>query len=495
MKSHEPRHPVTRRHLIVTALGAGGGSLAFGGLRSALPGAAAQDQAADQTADEIATTPVASDPDAATAGFPGADRSLFLPEPPTRFSVNGLLATQLEARPEPTLGAGRLSYEGSQGGLPGPTIRLRPGDTLRVRLINNLGGGITNLHVHGLHVSPLGNGDNVFLHIDDGESFDYEFTLPPDHQPGLFWYHPHYHGDSMQQVGDGLAGAIVVEGGLDDLPVIRDIPQRLMVLQGPFFGVGGAEYPVNGVANPNLAIRPGQTQRWRLLNASANAFFNLVLDGHSFYRLAIDGNPLPQVIQSSQFLLGPGERADFLVQGGPAGSYALRSLAWGTDAQAQPETILATMSSGGDPVPPLPLPTTLIPLGARLPDLTNATIDVRREIVFQENNAAPYFAINGQAFDADRIDQTVRLGATEEWAISNTSPDWHPFHIHVNDFQIMTFNGEPVDPHYEDTVSVPPGGTVVIRTRFLDFVGKFVYHCHILAHEDAGMMGTVEVVK
>lgn len=477
-------HPtLNRRRLIGGALAAGGaGVFGVGALAAPRRGARAQGQVAGQ-------------PPAPPAPInPPLNPNLFLPEPPTRYAIDGLLQTRLEARPAPNLGAGRLTYEGSQGGLPGPTLRLRPGDTLRVDLVNNIGDGITNLHVHGLHVSPLGNGDNVFLHIENGETFSYEFKLPENHPSGLFWYHPHYHGDSMTQVANGLAGAIVIEGGLDDLPELQDLPERLMVLQGPFFGKGGVEYLINGVANPQLAIRPGQTQRWRVLNASANAFYDLQLDGQPLHRLSTDGNPYPAAVVTEHLLLGPGERTTFLVQGGQPGQYAFRSLAWGSGAQAQPEIVLGTMVVGGEPMTPMELPTSLIPLAAPLSDLTHARVDVEREIVFQENNAAPYFAINNKAFDPDRIDQTVRLGATEEWTIRNTSPEWHPFHIHINDFQVMTFNGQPITPSYQDTVSVPPGGEVTFRTRFLDFPGKFVYHCHVLAHEDAGMMGTVEVV-
>ena len=477
------RTMIGRRRVLGAALGVGG--VAALGVGGAGWGSGAT-VVVGQTAPPPAPPPVPINPPVSP--------SLFLPEPPTRFARDGVLETKLEARPEPALGQGRLSYEGSEGGLPGPTLRLRPGDTLRVKLINNLGGGVTNLHTHGFHVSPLANGDNVFLHVENGESLDYEFVLPANHPSGHFWYHPHNHGDSMQQVASGLAGAMIVEGGLDDLPGLQGLPERLMILQGPFFGPAGIEYLINGVRNPQVAIRPGQTQRWRILNASANAFFNLQLDGQALHRLATDGNPFPNAVVSDTLLMGPGERGDILVQGGPPGTTALRSLAWGEGPQAQPDIVLATVVAGGAPMTPMPLPTTLLPLTAPLDDLTNATIDVRRQITFQMNGVAPYFAINNEAFDPDRIDQTVQLGATEEWTIGNASAEWHPFHIHVNDFQVMTDNGEPIAPHYEDTIAVPPGGQIVIRTRFLDFPGKFVYHCHILAHEDAGMMGTVEVV-
>jgi FtsP/CotA-like multicopper oxidase with cupredoxin domain len=183
-----------------------------------------------------------------------------------------------------------------------------------------------------------------------------------------------------------------------------------------------------------------------------------------------------------------------LVQGGLAGEYGFRSLAWGERGQAQPEFSLATVVTAGVAMSPVPLPATIMPLTAPLGDLSDARIDKRRELTFTESDHAPYFGFDDKGFDPERIDQTVELGATEEWVVRNASDEWHPFHIHVNDFQVMTIDGQPQAPHYKDTIPVPANGEVVLRMRFLDFPGKFVYHCHILAHEDAGMMGVVEVV-
>jgi FtsP/CotA-like multicopper oxidase with cupredoxin domain len=414
-----------------------------------------------------------------------------LREPPVRLSQNGVLATTIEARSDPRVGVGGMTYEGL---LPGPTLRMRPGDRLQINFTNHLGGDETNLHVHGFHVSPQGNGDNVFLHLENGQTFDYEYHLPDNHPAGVYWYHPHHHGDTMQQTAAGLAGAMIVEGDFDELPGIEDVPERLLCLQGPFIRPTGVQYLVNGQIDPTIAIRPGETQRWRLLNASANTFFNLQLDGIDLHRIALDGNPLPAVWTVDTLLLAPAERAEVLVQGGLAGEYRFRSLAWGEGDQAQPEFQLATLVTAGDPVTPAPLPTTIMPLTEPLDDLTHAKIDKRRVITFTEADHAPYFGFDGKGFDPNRVDQTVALNATEEWVIRNASNDWHPFHIHVNDFQPMSINGQPQPPHYKDTIPVPPNGEVTLRMRFLDFTGKFVYHCHILAHEDAGMMGVVEVV-
>ena len=254
-----------------------------------------------------------------------------------------------------------------------------------------------------------------------------------------------------------------------------------------------AQYLVNGQLNPQIDIQPGETQRWRILNASANNFFNLQLARHQLHQIATDGDPLPELATVETLLLAPAERAEVLVQGGPAGIYEFRSIAWAQDipSQAQPQFRVATMISGGEAIEPATLPTTLIDRE----DLSTVPIDGQRTITFQENATAPVFAIDGKAFDEDRVDQTVKLGSVEEWVLRNASPEWHPFHIHVNDFQVITVNGQPVPRNYDDTIRLPPHGEVVIRTWFTDFTGKFVYHCHILGHEDAGMMGVVEVVE
>ena len=411
-------------------------------------------------------------------------------EPQVRASEDGRLIMMLQTMEEVTSGAGRMAYNNQ---IPGPTWRVRPGDTVKVALVNGVTEP-TNLHTHGWHVSPSGNSDNIFLHVEPGQTFNYEYTLPDNHIPGTYWYHPHPHGHSADQVAAGLAGAIIVEGGLDDLPEMQGLTDRILVLQGPFTGTNNQpEYLVNGQVNPVINIRPGETQRWRLLNLSANGFFNLRLAGHSMHRIAVDGSPLPELQTTDVQLLGPGERAEVLIQGAAAGIYELQSVAWSPDipSQATDQFLVATVVSGGEAVTPMTLPTALIPFES----LENDDIAQSRDIVFQENAAGPAFAIDNLAFVEDRVDQIVQLGTTEEWTIRNTSPEWHPFHIHVNDFQVMSRNGNPEPPHYEDTTLLPPNGEVVIRTRFEDYPGKFVYHCHILVHEDAGMMAVVEVVE
>jgi suppressor of ftsI len=425
-------------------------------------------------------------------------------EPDVRESVAGLLDTQLEAKLGPLDVAGRqvmsAVYEGS---MPGPTLALHPGDTFKLTLVNNLD-DCTNMHTHGFHVSPKDNSDNIFLKIDPGTAFEYEYKIPDDHPSGLYWYHPHCHGNTSFQVTSGMAGALVVKGGLDHFEGIAGLTDRLLVVQTTQFDGDGTMVPldqqstntrmrfVNGQLQPTIAIQPGETQRWRVANVSSDDFLLLSLTGHRLHVIANDGMPFNRVETVDEILMGPAERVEFLVQASTTpGSYEFRSLAWGDDYQTQPDVLLATMIANGDVLEPSPLPADLIPFE----DLSLLEIDNQRVTVFEEPGPPLFLAIDGKHWDPDRIDQTVKLGALEEWIVRNTSSHRHPFHIHVNDFQVVALNGEPVQARgWQDTVTLPPNTDVTIRMRFTDFDGKFVYHCHILSHEDFGMMANVEVV-
>ena len=469
--------------------------------------------------------------------FGRAAAAAELVEPEVRASRDGLLDTTLTSRVQSVQVAGQTAimnvYEGSA---PGPTLRVRPGDTLRVNLVNMLDdlppglpdnspflcppmmmGGVeegtmcdTNLHVHGLHVSPSDNADNIFLRIPAGESFQYEYQIRSDQPAGLYWYHPHLHGRSTVQVFGGMAGAIVVEGDIDALPDIAGVPERLLVLHATQLYPDGSvvnfmDIPanmqktnlrmVNGQLNPTMTMRPGETQRWRILNATANLTFFLQLDGHQLHQIAKDGNTLNETWTRDQIVLSPGERVEVLIQAGTAGSYALRTLPIATGFNTQQDATLATLVVDGDAMTPQPLPTTLLPLE----DLSTAEIDGRRQITFQFgppiNPPQTNHPIDHKVFDPNRDDQTVQLNTTEEWVIRNATAVWHPFHIHINPYQVVAVNGKPVPVrHNEDTTLVPPFGEITMRTRYLDFPGRWVFHCHILQHEDFGMMGTVRAL-
>lgn len=433
-----------------------------------------------------------------TAGEP-------LREVPTIASKDGVLEVTLDAGVrETTVGGKTVTVANFNGEFPGPTWVANPGDTIRVHLQNNLDEW-TNLHTHGLHVSPLDNGDNVFVRIDPGTSFDYEYQLPVTHPDGVYWYHPHPHGITEKQNTSGMVGTLLIGGGLDKVPGVEGLTRQHLFLQLNQFAENGMQVPiaeqtpakqvrlVNGQYQPVISIRPGETQRWSVSNASSNDFFQISLGGHTLYQIAKDGNAFAEIQPQGQILLAPAERVEFLVQALPTpGTWEFRTLQWGVNDQAEPDVLLATMEIAGDVVATQPLPAQLIPFV----DLRDLPIDKERIIVFSPAPVPWYQLINDTPFDPDVVNETVKLGALEKWTIQNTTTDIHPFHIHINDFQVISINGEPVDaPGWYDTVSVPALGEIQILHQFLDFTGKYVFHCHILMHEDSGMMAVVEVVE
>jgi FtsP/CotA-like multicopper oxidase with cupredoxin domain len=445
-----------------------------------------------------------------------------LTQPPEEHSSGGQLQVPLEAAPGQMLLAGRKAAAlGYNGGIPGPTLRLRAGDTLRIKLVNNLV-QVTNLHVHGLHVSPQGNGDNVFVSVEPGSTFDYEYKLPTDHPPGVYWYHPHHHGMVADQIFAGLFGAIIVEDPnlietsvervlvisdttVDTLGSIRVVPpmERMM-------GREGLLVLVNGQSSPQLTARPGQRERWRIVNACVARYLRLRLDGQQLQLLGIDSGRFEKPKRVDELLLTPGNRADLLVttSTGDAvlrGYYQKRGNMPGmmgpgtgadSPAEAQDGSALATLHVSGEPEGPL----VAVPGQQGLGDLRSSVVAARRQIVLAAGMGMGggagmmRFTINGREFNEARTDTTVGVGDVEEWTLTNTSPMDHPFHLHVWPMQVI----EPASqgmraPVWQDVVDVPANGQVKVRIAFKDFRGRSAYHCHILDHEDLGMMGVIEV--
>ena len=245
------------------------------------------------------------------------------------------------------------------GGLVGPTIRAKPGETLKIKLINQLADepehtgdhnslhefNTTNLHTHGLHVSPSGNSDNVLLKIKPGEEFDYEIKIPEDHACGTFWYHAHKHGAVAAQVASGMSGALIIEGGMDEVEQIKNAQERVLVLQqipyfnqglaqgviepeyaGDLFGPGdwdtlGRFTTVNGKILPVINMNPGEVERWRIVNSAFRERIQLKLERDTgtgpeimtLREIAVDGLPLGKVVDKTQLELWPGYRSDVLV--------------------------------------------------------------------------------------------------------------------------------------------------------------------------------------
>ncbi|OFI38197.1 copper oxidase [Arthrobacter sp. SW1] len=427
-----------------------------------------------------------------------------LAQAPVLRSSAGRLELRLEAAQVTVPIAGRpascFAYNGS---VPGPTLRLRAGDTLAVRLVNNLREA-SNLHVHGLHVSPQGNGDNAFVTVEPGRSFDYEFRLPDHHPPGVYWYHPHLHGSAADQVFAGLYGAIIVEEprppevARERILVVSDItvdgsgnirPPSAMERMA---GREGRLLLLNGQVAPVIEARPGERERWRIVNACVARYL----------RLSLDGQALQQPGDGTVFL-APGNRADLLFTAA-SGESVLRTLPYdrggggmmapGGPGGGLPDggAELARVRVSGDPGPPL------APVAGREApaDLRRAPVAARRQLVFGSPGPMGMmdFTINGRRFNPARTDIAAAAGSVEEWTLLNNTPMDHPFHLHVWPMQPVEEDGLPLGTvRFQDVVNVPSGRSVKVRISFNDFTGRTVYHCHILDHEDLGMMGVIEV--
>ncbi|GAA1226171.1 multicopper oxidase family protein [Rhodoglobus aureus] len=438
-------------------------------------------------------------------------------EPTTLRSVNGVLELKLTAAEAPTQIAGRqataLTYN---GGLPGPTWIVHPGDRVKVSVENQLNEP-TNLHVHGLHVSPNGNSDNVLVSIDPGTSFDYEYQLPEDHPPGVYWYHPHHHGNVAAQVFGGMYGAIIVEDPTP-IPVVRE---RLLVIsdisldssgaipaaapRDQMMGREGDMVLVNGQVSPRLDARPGERERWRIVNACSSRYLRLQLDGQELQLLGIDSGRFEQPRNVTEVTLAPGNRADLIVTA-VDGATTLQTLPvdrgsamgmmgggrfFSTTTDLATFVVVGATAESADTVPIQPSPR----------DLRKSTVDGRRELVFAMGMGAGgmrmggnmmAFTIDGKLFDSDRVDTIVQGGSIEEWTLTNTSSMDHPMHLHVWPMQIVEQDGAAVQEIlWQDVVNVPANDSVRVRIPFDDFTGTTVYHCHILDHEDVGMMGII----
>lgn len=433
-----------------------------------------------------------------------------LAAPPELRSENGVLEAVLTAAAG-TVRLGDVTFGGLLYGgsyLP-PLLRARLGDTLRIRFRNALLDDPSNLHFHGMSVSPQGQGDNVFVHVHPGGTFNYEVQIPARGRqgPGLFWYHPHAHGVVDKQIMGGMSGGLVVEGSDKLYPILKDLPERFLFLKQA--QVGDRELlSINGQLDPVVEIRPGEMQLWRIANISAELFARLRIDAMPLYVLATDGHPLPRPGRMTELFLGPGERIDAIVVGPSSGEYALHTVSFQNEAWKEPgpSVKLATLRSRGTTASRANAEAHVLNQRLALPSWTDevrsAPIARRRSLTYSRTEDRKAFMINGRVMDEQRVDATVRLGDTEEWTIVNTDRQYHSFHIHQTPFLVTEVNGAPrKEDSLHDTFSVPPAteaapGRLKVVIPFTDpvIVGRFVYHCHAVDHEDKGMMGVVEVV-
>lgn len=422
-----------------------------------------------------------------------------LSQPTILKSRDGVLDTTLTCKPSVVeLGAAQpVSTYTYDDRIPGNTWEIDPGDTLRINRVNSLPPlshdhpidmtrphewTTTNLHTHGLHVSPVGNGDNPFLQIPPGESFQYEIPVPDNHPGGLFWYHPHKHGAVAHQIRAGMAGAIIVRGAIDEVEEIRAAKEQQLVLQAielgddyqlldpipyptkeeAFFPRTQILYTVNGVMNPKVTMYPGEVQRWRILNAAEGKFMSLRLEEHEVNVLAWDGLTLHAPDPVEDIMLAAANRADVLVKAGKPGTYNLVLTPGSSQhpgipgmAHATPEPDnqqsselrtrpILTVEVVGEG-PDMPLPTSLPAWDPPMLPIAR-TREFAYTVDRDPDNEFKSFGVNGQSFDPDRPPYQMKLGTAEEWTLVNDLDEKlahhaHGLHIHVNPFKITKING------------------------------------------------------
>jgi len=395
------------------------------------------------------------------------------------------------------------------GSIPGPTLEAHEGDKVIIHFHNNLPETST-IHWHGLHIPA--DMDGSPLHpVPPGGSKDYVFTIDPG-TAGTFWYHPHPDNRTGFQIEKGLYGAIVVRPNHDPLP---PLPEKLLILSDNRFhadgsidisaphspaaivdeenGREGNVMLVNGQVMPRIMIRSGEVQRWRIVNAGAARVYRLAIPGQTFLQVGTDGGLFEHPAEVKEILLANSERVELLVRGtgAPASATVLRNLPYDRyTPQTRPTEWsrprdLVTLSYTGQPrivTPPLPQSLRAIPV------LDTTKVSVRREIVLSQG------LINQRVMDMHRVDVSAKLGAFEIWTIQNVVGMDHPFHLHGYQFQVLDRNGVPErDRRWKDTINVPKHGSVRFIVHFDANPGQWMFHCHILDHEDHGMMGILEI--
>ncbi|MGV9245725.1 multicopper oxidase family protein [Streptomyces sp. NPDC003710] len=430
-----------------------------------------------------------------------------LQDPPELVSHDGVLKAGIVVeRRKVQVGNRRLYATTYNGAYMPPTLRVRPGDRIDLTLTNNIDED-TDLHTHGLHISPRPPADDIFVAVKHKQSYHYSYQLPRNHPIGTYWYHSHADMLSAPQVAGGESGILIVDSLQQYLPPsLHGITEHTIALKD--FQVQGdsiktrplsigapTQRTVNGQQNPVITIRPGETQLWRLANIGANIYYRLHLPGTRFHVIAQDGIPVRKVYAGDTLLIPAGARFDVLVQGGGPGTTRLETLPYnsGKAGTKFPRADLATVVTSGMPVARATLPTDFAPHE----DLTHAAIAARKTMIYTENKAGTKFFINGKAYDPHRTDFTSALGTVEEWTVRNDTDEAHSFHVPTDDMQLMSTNGKAHPPSHGwyDTVNVPARGVVVLRIHFRDFTGRTVLHCHILNHEDAGMMSVLDIVR
>jgi FtsP/CotA-like multicopper oxidase with cupredoxin domain len=436
-------------------------------------------------------------PSAPAAGEPEAFR---------RTVTVTLTASQTELALVPGTTTAVYAYNGT---VPGPTLEFMEGDDVVITFRNDLPEE-TTVHWHGLHL-PFDADGSPFHPVAPGEEYSYRFTVRPG-TAGTYWYHPHPHHHTGTQVARGLYGGIIVRAAEDPLAglterllVLSDnrlLPDGSLDLPDPHSHQGRVDFEngregdvlfVNGTIMPTLEIRPGEVQRWRVINASAGRYYRLALSGHDVLHVGSDGGLFERPVEVGEILLASAERVELLVTGSaaPGTTAVLQTLPYDRYIPqtrppnwAEPRDLLTLQYTSDAPAPAVTLPTVL----RRVAPLDTTQVTATRVMVLSQG------FINGRLMDMTRVDVSAPLGATEIWQLENVVGMDHPFHLHGFQFQVLDRDGVPEPfPSWKDTVNVAKRQVVRFIVRYDNYPGMWMFHCHILDHEDHGMMGVLEV--
>jgi len=502
--------------------------------------------------------------------------------PPDIRAVNGETDTtftvQFTDGKATKLGGCPLKLRTYDGKLVGPTLRVSQGDVINLMLKNRLpeetpdeiqrqydqenqnayldtipaSFNTTNVHYHGMHVSPVGNSDNVLLEIEPQSDFLYEVKVPMDHPIGSYWYHAHAHGSTAIQVGSGMAGALIVEDDPDAIPAAlraANANEKVFVLQTILYNRKGelnnitSLFPgpsdptpenckkqdamdtwncshrhitINGQIVPIITMKRGEVQRWRLIDTAFRESIFFAVEEHDLHEIALDGNYLGRIDTwkaGAPVELQSGYRSDVLIKASDKpGEYRILDKEASSDKSLrqinEPENLLAILRIT-DEVDDMALPTSeemaaLAPFGDT--NLKDEAVGVQ-EVIFKLGQDAKgkknYFQVNYRAFNPNHVRQ-LELETVNMWSLTTIGdptaipnpipPTPHVFHIHVNPFQ-WERKGPDGNPQmvWKDTLLVKGPTVTNVYTKYRDYIGEFVLHCHILDHEDLGMMEVVGV--
>lgn len=538
-----------------------------------------------------AATATASAEPVAAVGGGGCTRpppGSAIAEPPSLSGPGGSLSVSFSFQTSQDAAGRTLYCFVTRDGLQNPTLHVSPGGTLTVTVTNNTPAGTgsmtidgacfapqmdsssVNIHYHGTNTSPACGGDQVIRTvINSGQTYTYKIQFPLDEPPGLYWYHPHIHGNSESHVMGGATGALIVDGIEKFFPVLEGMPQRTLVIRDqqqlgnlpggpgncgngvPNRDVSANDIPVNSFQFSGnlvfflaggLTVPSGEQELWRVANTSADTILDLqvIYDGvpQTLNVVAIDGVPVNSqdgtgsatMIPTANFRLPPASRLEFVLAMPPAGTASAQmvtsNINTGAEGDCDPLRPLFGIATAGSPsdravargrvLPVRPLPAEG---GRRFAGVATAPISAQYTVYFQESPARDatefYMTVDPQEPQVFSPNMppgiTLTQGQVQEWTVQNRTLENHEFHIHQIHFLVVSQNdfppGHPVAPivnnQYLDTIEVPawsgneadPFPSVTLLMDFTgDITGDFVFHCHILGHEDLGMMNIVRVL-